>query len=83
MYVLIVKETTGPRWHSGAVTIYMTGATVKWIQARAGSLAIDGDFGPKTESRIKELQTTYALGADGIVGADTFTLLTWLNPAPL
>lgn len=59
------------------------GGTVKWIQARAGNVAVDGDFGPKTEARIKEIQAQYALGADGIVGIDTFTLLTWLNPAPL
>lgn len=60
-----------------------TGGAVKWIQARAGSLAVDGDFGPKTEARIKQLQAAYALAADGIVGIDTWTLLTWLNPAPL
>ena len=59
------------------------GTIVKWIQARAGNIAVDGDFGPKTEARIKELQAQYAMTADGIVGIDTFTLLTWLNPAPL
>lgn len=59
------------------------GTIVKWIQARAGNLVADGDFGPKTEARIKQLQAAYALAADGIVGVDTFTLLTWLNPAPL
>lgn len=59
------------------------GATVKWIQARAGNLAVDGDFGPQTEARIKSLQMAYALAADGIVGIDTYTLLTWLNPASL
>ena len=59
------------------------GGTVKWIQARAGNITVDGDFGPQTEARIKQLQSTYALAADGIVGIDTFTLLTWLNPAPL
>ena len=58
------------------------GGTVKWIQARAGNIAVDGDFGPKTEARIKDLQAQYAMTADGIVGVDTFTLLTWLNPAP-
>jgi peptidoglycan hydrolase-like protein with peptidoglycan-binding domain len=61
-----------------------TGGTVKWIQARAGGgLVVDGIFGANTETHIKELQAQYALAADGIVGADTFTLLTWLNPAPL
>jgi peptidoglycan hydrolase-like protein with peptidoglycan-binding domain len=59
-----------------------TGGTVKWIQARAANLAVDGDFGPKTETRIKELQTQYALAADGIVGIDTTVMLSWLNPAP-
>jgi peptidoglycan hydrolase-like protein with peptidoglycan-binding domain len=59
------------------------GTIVKWIQARAGNLTVDGDFGPLTETRIKQLQTTYALASDGIVGVDTWTLLTWLNPAPL
>ena len=59
------------------------GTIVRWIQARAGSLAVDGDFGPNTEARIKQLQASYALAADGIVGIDTLTLLTWLNPEPL
>ena len=57
------------------------GATVKWIQARAGNLVVDGDFGPKTEACIKILQAQYALAADGIVGIDTTALLSWLNPA--
>ncbi len=61
----------------------MKGTIVRWIQARAGNLIVDGDFGPKTEERIKQLQAAYAIGADGIVGIDTFALLTWLNPAPL
>ena len=60
-----------------------TGGTVKWIQTRAGDLVVDGDFGPKTEARIKLLQTQYALSADGIVGIDTTVLLSWLNPAPI
>jgi peptidoglycan hydrolase-like protein with peptidoglycan-binding domain len=61
-----------------------TGGTVKWIQARAGGgLVVDGIFGAQTETRIKELQAQYALTADGIVGIDTLTLLSWFNPAPL
>ena len=61
----------------------MSGTIVEWIQQRAGNLTVDGIFGAKTEARIKELQAQYALAADGIVGIDTFTLLSWLNPAPL
>lgn len=59
------------------------GTIVKWIQARLGELVVDGDFGPATTARCKEVQGCYGLDADGIVGADTFALLTWLNPAPL
>jgi hypothetical protein len=59
------------------------GTIVQWIQARAGNLAVDGDFGPQTEARIKQLQAAYMLAADGIVGVDAWTLLSWLNPAPL
>jgi peptidoglycan hydrolase-like protein with peptidoglycan-binding domain len=62
----------------------MKGNIVQWIQARAGGgLKVDGDFGTKTNDRIRELQALYALDADGIVGTDTFALLSWLNPAPL
>lgn len=62
----------------------MSGTIVKWIQERAsGGLVVDGIFGANTEARIKELQAQYALTADGIVGIDTITLLSWLNPAPL
>jgi len=61
----------------------MSGTIVKWIQARAGGLIVDGIFGVQTETRIKQLQVQYALTADGVVGIDTFTLLTWLNPAAL
>jgi len=59
------------------------GTIVEWIQRRAGNIAVDGNFGTKTEERIKALQAQYTLSADGIVGIDTFTLLSWLNPAPL
>lgn len=59
------------------------GQWVMWIQARAGGLSIDGNFGPATKSRIQALQADYKLDADGIVGNGTQTLLGWLNPAPL
>jgi peptidoglycan hydrolase-like protein with peptidoglycan-binding domain len=54
-----------------------------WIQARLGGLVIDGDFGPKTELAVKTLQAAMGLAADGIVGAQTFSVLSWQNPAPL
>lgn len=60
-----------------------SGQWVMWIQARAGELTIDGQYGPKTKARIQKLQADYGLTADGIVGIDTITLLSWLTPAPL
>ncbi len=59
------------------------GQWVMWIQARAGGLVIDGDFGPKTADRVREIQALHALDADGLVGADTIACLAWMNPAPL
>ena len=60
-----------------------SGQWVMWIQARCGGLAIDGGYGTKTTARVKQLQGLYALDADGLVGIDTTTLFSWLNPAPL
>lgn len=37
--------------------------------------AIDGIFGPKTESAVKEFQTNNGLAADGVVGPKTWTAL--------
>lgn len=55
-------------------------ATVAWCQRRAGGLVADGSFGPKTDARIKEIQTSNGLAADGIVGYFTMSLLAWMNP---
>lgn len=59
------------------------GQWIMWLQARAGGLAIDGDYGSATTKRIKQIQAAYGLDADGFTGADTVTLLSWCNPAPL
>lgn len=43
-------------------------------------LVEDGDFGPKTESSVKQYQGNNNLNVDGIVGQQTWTSLlsTWL-----
>jgi peptidoglycan hydrolase-like protein with peptidoglycan-binding domain len=56
------------------------GAHVVWTQHRLGITA-DGIFGPATKSAVTALQKKNGLAADGIVGADTFAVLCWSNPA--
>lgn len=56
------------------------GDSVKWVQARLPSLAIDGDFGPATGAAVKTFQTQRKITADGIVGLDTTQMLAWVPP---
>jgi len=48
------------------------GPDVLELQKLLGGLALDGDFGPTTEGRVKTFQSQKGLHADGIVGP-----LTW------
>lgn len=57
----------------------MTGADVRTLQAAliaygcsCGSAGADGDFGAGTEAALKQFQTRYSLGADGIAGRGTW-----------
>mgnify|MGYP002772071462 CR=1 FL=1 len=57
----------------------MTGADVRTLQAAliaygfsCGSAGTDGDFGADTERALKQFQTKYSLGADGIAGKGTW-----------
>lgn len=46
------------------------------LKARAGQpVAFDGDFGPATETAVKNVQRYVGLTADGIVGANTWNVL--------
>ena len=47
------------------------GEDVKKLQSKLG-IASDGDFGPGTESKVKEWQAANGLTADGIVGDATW-----------
>lgn len=53
--------------------------TVKLVQKLAGELVVDGSFGAKTASRIRELQLAAGQAGDGIVGLDTWPILLWKN----
>ena len=55
------------------------GDKVKEVQKALGITA-DGDFGPATELAIMKFQGQNSLGADGIVGPNTWAKL--INPKP-
>jgi hypothetical protein len=44
------------------------GDAVKLVQAVVGGVITDGDFGKKTDHRVKEWQFAHNIAADGIVG---------------
>ena len=59
---------------------------VKYLQARLNQavrqgksgttkIAVDGMFGAKTTTRVKQFQTDFGLSADGLVGDNTWTVL--------
>lgn len=51
-----------------------TGELVKQLQAKVG-LAVDGNFGPKTEAAVRAFQNAHDLVPDGIVGPATWAAL--------
>jgi peptidoglycan hydrolase-like protein with peptidoglycan-binding domain len=50
------------------------GDLVRKIQAKIG-IAVDGDFGPKTEAAVRVFQRNHGLVPDGIVGPKTWAAL--------
>jgi peptidoglycan hydrolase-like protein with peptidoglycan-binding domain len=45
------------------------------LRARGQNVAVDGIFGPNTEAAVKAFQRSKGLGADGIVGPQTWPRL--------
>ncbi len=62
-----------------------TGELVRQIQAKVG-VAVDGDFGPKTEAAVRAFQSSHSVVPDGIVGPKTWQALDGVTlpvaPAP-
>lgn len=74
---VIPKPVTRPTLRRGS-----TGGDVTYLQALLNrmfasysKLAVDGDFGPATESVVREVQRRSNLTADGVVGPDTWRAL--------
>jgi len=56
-----------------------TGENVRTVQhllnAHGASITVDGDFGPATKTAVESFQSGHGLGADGIVGGQTWQKL--------
>lgn len=61
------------------VTRGAKGTIVGWIQRRVQA-GVDGDFGPDTETRVKQFQRDHGLDDDGVIGPATFAALSWVMP---
>ena len=59
-----------------------TGDAVRAVQVLLPPLTVDGDFGPETERRVTELQARFGLSRDGIVGPQTWLVLTSVVAVP-
>ncbi|MFC9588844.1 penicillin-insensitive murein endopeptidase [Streptomyces sp. NPDC056944] len=82
---LTADGIVGPAtWSALAVTLRQgdNGPAVKAVQSlldakRGSGLAVDGAFGPGTDSAVRAFQSHAGLGADGVVGPVTWKNLLW------
>jgi peptidoglycan hydrolase-like protein with peptidoglycan-binding domain len=70
----------------GSQPSHATGGAVRWLQralrrTRNLGLVVDGNFGPVTETAVKEFQQGAGLAVDGVVGPLTWAALP--NGAPM
>lgn len=66
-----VARPTLRRGDSGGEVTYLQGLLNRMF-ASYSKLAVDGDFGPATESVVREVQRRSNLAVDGVVGPDTW-----------
>ncbi|GAA3793222.1 penicillin-insensitive murein endopeptidase [Streptomyces chiangmaiensis] len=82
---LTADGIVGPAtWGALAVTVRQgdNGPAVKAVQSllnakRGSGLAVDGDFGPATNSAVRTFQSHAGIGVDGVVGPTTWKNLLW------
>jgi hypothetical protein len=60
---------------NGSTGLYVTRAQAILNHVFDQDIAIDGDFGPATETTVKAVQSNHGLTADGIIGVETWRLI--------
>lgn len=73
-----VKDDSLPTLRRGSKGAYVTKAQtlLKERGYDLGPCGIDGDFGPATEKAVKQFQKDWGLEQDGVIGKNTWDLLT-------
>jgi peptidoglycan hydrolase-like protein with peptidoglycan-binding domain len=72
-----------PTVQSGSTGAAVTAAQYILNDEGYGPIAVDGQFGPQTQSAVVAFQTAKGLTADGVVGAHTWTALLSAGYRPL
>jgi peptidoglycan hydrolase-like protein with peptidoglycan-binding domain len=67
--------------HTIVLSMGDEGRQVELLQQALGNVAVDGVFGPETESAVQQFQESRGLAADGIVGPLTSAALRGHTPA--
>ncbi|MGW3045279.1 NlpC/P60 family protein [Kitasatospora sp. NPDC001159] len=80
--------TVDLRTQCGDLQTGASGACVSTLQTMlntfsAGRLTVDGQFGPATDTAVRNFQASHALTIDGVVGAGTKNALYTSTPTPL
>jgi hypothetical protein len=76
-----------PTASTPVLQLHSTGDLVVWLQEHLVSVgyatAVDGDFGPSTQTAVQQFQAVRGLTVDGIVGPATWAALLRYPPAPV
>ncbi len=75
LYPIAKNKALVRRGARGDVVAYLQGV----IKHKAGgAISVDGDFGSKTENRVKDVQRFFKLTVDGVVGSKTWDVIDFL-----
>ena len=65
-----------------ALTVGATGDAVRYLQGVCrkwnGKTTIDGQFGPRTQQAVRDIEATFGQPANGVIEAETWQLVDFL-----